>query len=104
MLFRSVDADRLGIDDGSLLAVDGGGTALTSRLRFVDLSGLADARIARYWSDNDMAGLDSTETPGWLAPGFYQPRRRAKRTGWVAYFGSCDPACSSPTSGDKMHE
>jgi hypothetical protein len=50
-------ADRLGIDEGSLLAVDGGATALTSRLRFVDLSGLTDARIARYWSDDDMAGL-----------------------------------------------
>ncbi|MGI8815411.1 MAG: hypothetical protein ACR2G2_09075 [Pseudonocardia sp.] len=50
-------ADLLGIDQGSLLAVDGGGTSLTSRLRFVDLSGLADARIARYWHTNDMVGL-----------------------------------------------
>ena len=50
-------ADRLGIDDGSLLAVDAGGTALTSRLRFVDLAGLTDQRIARYWADGDMTGL-----------------------------------------------
>jgi hypothetical protein len=50
-------ADRLGIGDGSLLAVDGGGTSLTTRLRFVDLSGLGDQRIARYWADRDMAGL-----------------------------------------------
>jgi hypothetical protein len=50
-------ADILRIRDGTLLAVDGGGTALTSRLRFVDLSGLADARIARYWQEDDMPGL-----------------------------------------------
>ncbi len=50
-------ADRLGIGDGSLLAVDGGGTSLTTRLRFVDLSGLGDKRIARYWADRDMTGL-----------------------------------------------
>lgn len=47
----------LGIRDGSLLAVDGGGTSLTTRLRFIDLSGLGDARIARLWSADDMAGL-----------------------------------------------
>jgi len=50
-------ADILGIRDGSLLAVDGGGTSLTTRLRFIDLSGLADTRIARLWSADDMAGL-----------------------------------------------
>jgi hypothetical protein len=50
-------ADLLGVADGSLLAVDGGGTSLTSRLRFVDLSGLADARIAGFWQSDDMAGL-----------------------------------------------
>lgn len=50
-------ADRLGIDDGVLLAIDGGGTALTSRLRFVDLAGLGDTRIAQYWADGDMKGL-----------------------------------------------
>jgi hypothetical protein len=50
-------ADRLGIDEGTLLAVDGGGTALTSRLGFVDLSGLTDRAIADLWADDDMAGL-----------------------------------------------
>jgi hypothetical protein len=50
-------ADLLGVRDGSLLAVDGGGTALTSRLRFVDLAGLGDRAIARYWQNNDTVGL-----------------------------------------------
>ena len=50
-------ADILSVRDGSLLAVDGGGTSLTTRLRFIDLSGLADRRIARYWQDDDMVGL-----------------------------------------------
>lgn len=50
-------ADLLGVRDGTLLAVDAGGTALTSRLRFVDLAGLADRTIARHWQDDDMPGL-----------------------------------------------
>jgi hypothetical protein len=50
-------ADILGIRAGSLLTPDAGGTALTSRLRFVDLDGLADRRIARLWQDDDMAAL-----------------------------------------------
>jgi hypothetical protein len=50
-------ADILGVREGTLLAVDGGGTSLTSRLRFVDLSGLADRRIARFWQTDDMSGL-----------------------------------------------
>jgi hypothetical protein len=50
-------ADILEVRDGSLLSVDGGGSSLTSRLRLVDLSGLADARIARFWQDDDMSGL-----------------------------------------------
>jgi hypothetical protein len=50
-------ADVLGVRHGSVLAVDAGGTALTSRLRFVDLAGLADRTIARHWQDDDMAGL-----------------------------------------------
>ena len=50
-------ADILGVRDGSLLSVDGGGTSLTSRLRFFDLSGLAERRIAGAWQRNDMAGL-----------------------------------------------
>ena len=50
-------ADILGIREGTLLAVDGGGTGLTSRLRFVDLSGLADRHIASFWQNDDMSGL-----------------------------------------------
>ncbi|GAA4792921.1 hypothetical protein GCM10023200_30660 [Actinomycetospora chlora] len=46
-------ADILGVRDGSFLTVDGGGTALTSRLRFVDLSGLTDARYADAWQRGD---------------------------------------------------
>lgn len=50
-------ADILEVNDGAVLAVDGGGSSLTSRLRFVDLSGLADRRIARFWQNDDPAGL-----------------------------------------------
>ncbi|MFC5063518.1 hypothetical protein [Actinomycetospora atypica] len=50
-------ADILGVRGGSLLAVDGGGTALSSRMRFIDLSGLTDRRIAAAWHDGDAAGL-----------------------------------------------
>lgn len=50
-------ADILRVRDGTFLAVDGGGTALTSRLRFVDLSGLADARLAELWQRRDARGL-----------------------------------------------
>ncbi|MHC1561082.1 hypothetical protein ACR9E3_19140 [Actinomycetospora sp. C-140] len=49
-------ADILGVRNGSLLAVDGGGTALTSRLRFVDLSGLTDTRFADVWQRRDYRG------------------------------------------------
>lgn len=50
-------ADILGIAEGSLLAVDGGGTSLSTRMRFVDLSGLTDPPIARAWQTGDVAGL-----------------------------------------------
>lgn len=50
-------ADILGIREGSLLGVDGGGTSLTTRLNFVDLSGLADRQIAQFWQRDDMPGL-----------------------------------------------
>jgi hypothetical protein len=50
-------ADILEVREGTLLAVDGGGTSLTTRLRFIDLSGLADRRIARFWQRDDMPGL-----------------------------------------------
>ena len=49
-------ADILGVREGSLLAVDGGGTAMTSRLRFVDLSGLTDPRFAAAWQRGDYPG------------------------------------------------
>ena len=39
-------ADILGLDKGTLLAPDMGGSSLTSRLRLVDMAGLTDARIA----------------------------------------------------------
>lgn len=53
----NIYADRLDIGEGTLLAVDGGGTSLTSGLELVDLSGLGDEEIAGFWRDDDMAGL-----------------------------------------------
>lgn len=50
-------ADYLQLRAGSLLAPDIGGVALTSRLRTVDLAGLADAHIAAFWNARDWAGL-----------------------------------------------
>jgi hypothetical protein len=47
----------LGGRDASVLLPDIGGTALTSRLRVIDVAGLAYRRVAEYWSDHDMAGL-----------------------------------------------
>ncbi|MCA1673495.1 MAG: hypothetical protein LC799_15290, partial [Actinobacteria bacterium] len=56
---RSVNgyADYLKLRGGSLLAPDIGGTALTSQLQIVDLTGLADAQIAAFWSAQDWAGF-----------------------------------------------
>ena len=45
------------MQDGTLLSVDGGGMSLTSRFRFVDLAGLAERRIARFWQHDDMPGI-----------------------------------------------
>ena len=50
-------ADRLGVDRGTLLLPDVGGTALTSRLAVVDLAGLASYRIAGFRGAHDMSGL-----------------------------------------------
>jgi hypothetical protein len=50
-------ADRLGVERGTLLLPDVGGTALTSRLEIVDLAGLASYRIAELRGAGDMAGL-----------------------------------------------
>lgn len=56
MLINSY-ADRLGIEEGSLLGIDAGGTSLTSRLRFVDYAGLTDATIGRFRAEGDAEGL-----------------------------------------------
>ncbi len=53
----NVYADTLGLPGGTVLAPDIGGAALTSRLQVVDLVGLADPRMARYWRAKDMPGL-----------------------------------------------
>ncbi|MGH3567848.1 MAG: hypothetical protein ACRDRH_17825 [Pseudonocardia sp.] len=50
-------AQILGIPNATLLAPDVGGAALTSNLKMIDLVGLADSRIAGYWSAGDMTGL-----------------------------------------------
>jgi hypothetical protein len=50
-------AAQLGLRTGTLVAPDIGGAALTSRLRIVDLAGLADKQVARFWAADDMAGL-----------------------------------------------
>lgn len=51
-------ADILGIRQGSLLVADVGATALTSRLRIVDLDGLTDATMADFWANQNWTGLD----------------------------------------------
>ncbi|WP_148307038.1 hypothetical protein [Nocardia nova] len=43
-------ADILGLQQGTLLTPDMGGSALTSRLRLIDLGGLADAQIADIYA------------------------------------------------------
>ena len=50
-------ADALRVPGGTVLLPDVGGSALVSRLRVVDLAGLADREIAVFWRDGDMAGL-----------------------------------------------
>jgi hypothetical protein len=50
-------SDAVGVRDPVLLAPDIGGAALVSALRVVDVVGLADSRIARFWRARDMAGL-----------------------------------------------
>lgn len=50
-------ADLLGLRSGTLLVPDVGGTALTSRLRIVDLAGLTDTTIAEHYHRGDMRGL-----------------------------------------------
>jgi hypothetical protein len=50
-------ADIAGIRDGTFLVPDVGGAALVGRMRVVDLLGLTDRVVARYWATADMAGL-----------------------------------------------
>lgn len=50
-------ADRLGLERASVLLPDLGGSALTSRLRLIDMAGLVAPRIADFIQDGDMEGL-----------------------------------------------
>ncbi|WP_216214938.1 hypothetical protein [Amycolatopsis aidingensis] len=49
-------ADMLGLEQGSLLLPDLGGSALTSRLRLHDMAGLVSARFADYIAADDKQG------------------------------------------------
>lgn len=50
-------ADIIGLEQGSLLTPDLGGSALTSRLHLVDMAGLGEPRIAEFVREGDKAGL-----------------------------------------------
>jgi hypothetical protein len=50
-------ADIAGIRDGTFVVPDVGGAALVGRMHVVDLLGLTDRVIARYWAVADMAAL-----------------------------------------------
>ncbi|MHA6619264.1 hypothetical protein [Pseudonocardia sp. DLS-67] len=50
-------AELVDVPDPVLAAPDLGGAALVSDLRLVDMVGLADRRIARFWAAGDMPGL-----------------------------------------------
>jgi hypothetical protein len=50
-------AEIVDVPDPLLAAPDIGGAALVSDLRLVDIVGLADRRIARFWAAGDTAGL-----------------------------------------------
>jgi hypothetical protein len=50
-------AELVDVTDTVLAAPDNGGAAHVSDLRLVDLVGLADGRIARFWAAGDIAGL-----------------------------------------------
>jgi hypothetical protein len=50
-------AEIVDVPDRVLAAPDIGGAALVSDLRLVDVVGLADRQIARYWATGDIAGL-----------------------------------------------
>lgn len=71
---RLVDAP-----EPSLLAPDVGAAALASPLRVVDLAGLTDRRIARFWADGDMTGL-RTHLLTEVRPTFVTTNRDWERT------------------------
>jgi hypothetical protein len=50
-------ADILEIKDGSVLMPDVGATAMTSRLRVVDLAGLTEPRMAEFWANKQWVEL-----------------------------------------------
>ncbi len=50
-------AELVDVPDPVLAAPDIGGAALVSNLRVVDIVGLADRQIARFWAAGDIAGL-----------------------------------------------
>jgi hypothetical protein len=50
-------AELVDVPDPVLAAPDLGGAALVSDLRLVDMVGLADERIARFWAAGDLPGL-----------------------------------------------
>ncbi|MEV6279698.1 hypothetical protein [Nocardia sp. NPDC051832] len=51
-------ADIIGLQQGSLLAPDMGGSSLTSRLRLIDMAGLTEARIADIYAGKDTVSLE----------------------------------------------
>ncbi|WP_228538110.1 hypothetical protein [Nocardia sp. XZ_19_385] len=51
-------ADIIGLQQGSLLAPDMGGSSLTSRLRLIDMAGLTESRIADIYAGTDSITLE----------------------------------------------
>lgn len=92
-------ADELKLaDKESYVGPDLGGSALTSRLRVVDLAGLTDARIADYRANGDVAGL-SEYIFGEVRPAFIHAEKAWKIVGWDArldtdydFLDTTDPA------------
>ncbi|WP_235883360.1 hypothetical protein [Saccharopolyspora elongata] len=50
-------ADILGASDASILIPDLGGSAMTSKLRLIDMGGLVEPKIADFMNSGDMAGM-----------------------------------------------
>ncbi|MEV0251782.1 hypothetical protein AB0H76_34695 [Nocardia sp. NPDC050712] len=51
-------ADIIGLQQGSLLAPDMGGSSLTSRLRLIDMAGLTESRIADIYAGTEDISLE----------------------------------------------